>query len=241
MNHLTEKNDTIPVRFAMNFNNEGTFQGKTSFNISNPLILSYNAKISDLDLHSFSPYTEYYLGYPIVSGMFNYDCSIEMTPEKLKNNNHLLVREPEFGKKTKDTTAYKLPLKLALYLIKDANDNVEFELPVSGNPSEPGFKLGPLIWKTFGKFIAKTATQPFSSLAKLVGTHPEELEMIKFNYTQDSLIHDQKKVLDKIAQILTKKEDLIFTFRQESAIEEEMLLLAEKQVKQNYINDKVQH
>ena len=222
----------------MDFNNDGKYAGKTHFSINNPLNLFYDAKISDLDLHSFSPYTEYYLGYPIVSGLFNYDCLVEMTPEKLKNENHLLIREPEFGKKTKDTTAYKLPLKLALYLIKDANDNVEFDLPVSGNPSEPGFKLGPLVWKTFGKFIAKTATQPFASLAKLAGTHPEELERIRFEYTQDSLMNDQRKVLDKIAGILERKDNLIFSFRQESAVEEEINLLAEKTIKEKYIAEK---
>ncbi len=239
MNQLTPQNNAIPLNFAMDFNNDGKYVGETRFSIENPLNLFYNAQVSDLDMHSFSPYTEYYLGYPIVTGMFNYDCLVDMTPKKLKNDNHLLVSEPQFGKKTKDTTAYKLPLKLALYLIKDANDNVEFVLPVNGNPSEPGFKLAPLVWKTFGKFIAKTATQPFASLAKLVGTHPEELEWIRFEYTQDSLMQEQRKVLDKVTHILSKKENLVFSFRQESVIDNEIKLLAEKIVKQNYITSKL--
>ncbi|WP_066630340.1 DUF748 domain-containing protein [Labilibacter marinus] len=238
MYQMEEQNDSIPIEFSMDFNNDGKYSGKTKFSIANPHKLFYDAKINDLDLHSFSPYTEYYLGYPIISGMFNYDCLVEMSPTSLENNNHLIVREPEFGKNSKDTTAYKVPLKLALYLIKDADDNVEFELPVTGNPSEPGFRLGPLVWKTFGKFLAKTATQPFASLAKLVGTHPEELEHIDFEYTQDSLMVEQRKVLDKVAHILTKKEDLVFSFRQESAVEEEMKLMAEKSVKQLYISEK---
>ncbi|TLX77091.1 DUF748 domain-containing protein [Labilibacter sediminis] len=238
INDLYEKNDQIPLNFSIGFNNEGKYTAETFFSINNPKNFTYKGIISKIDLHSFSPYTEYYLGYPIVSGLFNYDCEVKMTPQKLKNDNHILVEEMEFGKNTKDATAVKLPVKLALYLIKDANDNVEIDLPVTGNPSEPGFKLGPLIWKTFGKFIVKTATQPFASLAKLVGTHPEELEMIPFDYTQDSLMNDQRKVLDKIAQILTKKEDLIFSFRQEVSVEDELMLLAEKRVKSIYITEK---
>ncbi len=238
INSLTEQNDAIPVSWNMEFNNDGKFVGETHFSIQNPLNLFYDGAITDLDLHSFSPYTEYYLAYPIVSGMFNYDADIKMNPELLENNNHLLVKEMQFGKRTKDSTASKLPVKLALYLIKDAQDNVEFELPVTGNPSEPGFKAGPVIWKTFGKFITKTATQPFGSLARLVGTQPEELEKVPFEFTQDSISGDQRKVLNKIAEILTKKEDLIFTFRQEVSVQDEMNNLALKQVKTQFITEK---
>ncbi|MCW3788954.1 DUF748 domain-containing protein [Plebeiibacterium sediminum] len=237
LNAVTEQNNAIPVNWSMKFNNDGMFIGASHFSIKNPLNFFYDGAITDLDLHSFSPYTEYYLAYPIVSGLFNYDADIKMDPQKLENNNHLLVKEMQFGKKTKDPTASKLPVKLALYLIKDAQDNVEFELPVTGNPSEPGFKAGPVIWKTFGKFITKTATQPFSSLARLVGTQPEELEMVPFEYTQDSLSDNQRKVLDKIAEILTKKEELIFSFRQEVVMKEEMKQLAIKQVKNQYITE----
>ncbi len=238
LNTITEQNDAIPVNWSMKFNNEGQFSGESHFSIQNPQNFFYDGAITNLDLHSFSPYTEYYLAYPIVSGLFNYDADIKMNPQKLANNNHLLVKQMEFGKRTKDSTASKLPVKLALYLIKDAQNNVEFELPVTGNPSEPGFKAGPVIWKTFSKFITKTATQPFSSLARLVGTQPEELEMVPFEYTQDSISDNQRKVLDKIAEILTKKEELIFSFRQEVVMKEEMEQLALKKVKSQYITEK---
>ena len=235
--NVYETNNAIPVKWGMKFNNEGSFDGETHFSMANPLNLYYKGAVKNLDLHSFSPYTEYHLAYPIVSGIFNYEADIHMTPEKLENHNHLLVNEMQFGKRTKDSTASKLPVKLALYLIKDAQDKVEFELPVTGNPSEPGFKLGPVIWKTFGKFIVKTATQPFGSLAKLVGTTPDELKMIPFKYTQDSLMAAQRKTLDKIAQILTKKEDLIFSFRQEMGVDEELGMLAVKKVKNQFIQE----
>lgn len=238
LNNIFENNNKIPLKFSMDFNNEGKYSGETFFSIMNPQNLTYKGILSELDLHSFSPYTEYYLGYPIVSGLYNYECDIEMTSNNLINNNHILVKDMEFGKSTKDTTAVKLPVKLALYLIKDSHDNIEIDLPVSGNPADPGFKLGPLIWKTFGKFIIKTATQPFGSLAKLVGTQPEELEMIPFEYTQDSLKANQRKVLNKIAEILTKKENLIFSFRQEVSVDDELFMLAEKKVKSNYIAEK---
>lgn len=237
LSDLFEKNDSILLKWSTTFNNEGKYTGVSTFSINNPLYFYYKGEITNLDLHSLSPYTEYYISHPIISGLLNYEASINMSPELLKNDNYLLIKEMEFGKKTKDSTSTKLPVKLALYLLKDTHDNIEFELPVTGNPSEPGFKLGPIIWNTFGKFLVKTATQPFNSLAKLVGTQPEELERIHFVYTQDSLTFKEKKTLDKIAEILTKKKDLIFSFRQETVFEEELKYLAEKQIKDAYIQD----
>jgi hypothetical protein len=234
---IQEQNNHIPLSFAMNFTNQGKFQGQSAFSIQSPDYLTFEGKINNLDLHSFSPYSEYFIAYPIISGLLNYDISIEMNPSHLQNNNHILVQEMEFGKRTKDSTASKLPVKLALYLIKDAKDNIDFTIPVSGNPSDPGFKLGPLIWQTFGRFITKTATQPFTSLAKLVGTHPEELERIPINYTSDSLNFNQRKVLDKIAEILHKKQDLIFSFRQEIAIDEFLSNSTKKDLRWSEIDD----
>lgn len=83
-----------------------------------------------LDLLSFSPYSEYYIASPITQGWFNYDLGLKISSTKLTNTNNVKVDELEFGKRTKDTTAMKVPVRLSLYLMKDANDRIAFDLPV---------------------------------------------------------------------------------------------------------------
>jgi hypothetical protein len=221
MTGLTESAGQIPVEFSTKLNNKGELSGKTIWSMVDFMNIEMNVRMKRLDLLSFSPYSEYYIASPITQGWFNYDLGLKMSATKLTNTNVVKVDELEFGKRTKDTTAMKVPVRLALYLMKDAKDRIAFDLPVSGNPSEPQFKLGKLIWKTLANLMIKTAASPFNALAGLAGTNPESMEKLPFVFTQDSLDQQQRDKLINLATILKKKPDLILTMTQTTDPEKE--------------------
>ena len=68
--------------------------------------------------------------------------------------------------KTKDTTAYRVPVGLALYVLKDRNGIIGFDLPVSGNRLT--FRLLENYLKTLKSFN-KTATAPFVAIGNMFG------------------------------------------------------------------------
>ena len=216
----------IPVAYSMNLNGGGKSSGSAVFSLKDTTRFNIRGKIERLDLMSFSPYTEFYIARPITQGELTYDCSLDMTSVSLKNMNKIKVSEFDFGNKTKDPNTIKAPVRLALYLLKDQNDQIKFDLPVSGNPKDPEFRVGKIIWKTFMNFLVKTASKPFGLLGNLVGSNPESIEKIPFHFLQDSLDAAQINTLETIADILKKKPDLKFSFSQETNIGEERILLA---------------
>ena len=232
---ISERADSIPVRFSIILNEGGMFSGSSSFSMLNSYDLFFKGSLENLDLSSFSPYSEYYIAYPITQGEFSYDCQVAMTATDLKNDNKIRISELDFGKKTSDTTAMKRPIRLALYILKDKDDQIEIDLPVWGNPSDPDFAIGKLVWKTFSKFIVKTASEPFSALASLAGTNPESIEQVTFELTQDSLASEQKATLDKLAEILEKKPNLVFSLKQETSIDVETKQLAYKEACSDFL------
>ncbi len=226
MNGLTESAGQIPVIFNTKLNNKGEFSGKTIWSMTDFMNLQMEAKVKRMDLVSFSPYSEYYVASPITQGWIYYDLGLKMTANSLNNTNNIVIDELEFGKRTKDTTAMKVPVRLALYIMKDKNDQIKFDLPVSGNPSEPQFKLGKIIWKTFVNLMVKTALSPFNALASLAGANPESMDKLPFAFAQDSLNQRQRDDLTKLASILKKKPDLIVTFNQTTDPEKEKAQIA---------------
>ncbi|HOY32217.1 MAG TPA: DUF748 domain-containing protein [Bacteroidales bacterium] len=226
----------VPVDFSMNLNGPGTFKGQGTIDMVNTSNIIFKGSIADLDMVTFSPYSEYYLARPITRGTFNYDCTLKMTPNLLDNLNNLKLAHVEFGKKTKDTTAYKVPVILALYIIKDREGMIGIDLPVSGKPSDPSFRLRKIIWKTLEEFLLKAVTAPFNALGKLFGANPESIKQIPFEYLQDSLTADQKSKLDKIAEIITKKPELNFTFVQTTDPEKEKSMIAIQDVKYQFVS-----
>ncbi|MCG8579523.1 MAG: DUF748 domain-containing protein [Bacteroidales bacterium] len=234
VNKIANDQERVPVSFSINLNNQGALSGQSHINMLNPLVFNLEAKLEKMRLLSFSPYSEYHIARPITQGDFNYDISIDMTPTLMVNNNNIVINELEIGDKTQNEPQVKAPVKLGLYLMKDPKDVIKIDMPVKGNPSDPNFSISKLIWKALSNLIVKAAASPFNALGNLVGTRPEELEYIPMPYAQDSIAHEQRKTLDKIAHILEKKPQLIFKFvqRTDPKIEKDKLAvsMAKKQM-----------
>jgi len=234
MTKFTESADRIPIEFSMVANKKGEFSGKTVWSMYEPMNFEMDLIFNRLDLLSFSPYSEFYIASPIIQGWFNYKIKIMMTPTSLKNLNTVKIDELEFGKRTKDTTAINVPIRLGLYLMKDAKDKIEFEIPVSGNPSNPEFKLGRIIWKAFGNMMLKAVSSPFNAMKGLAGTNPETLEKLPFELGQDTLTQDQRDKLERLATILKKKPELLLILTQTTDPIKEKVHLAKQITKTEY-------
>ncbi len=237
---FSDQASDIPVDFSMNLNGPATFKGTGNIDMITTSNIVFKGTISKLDLVSFSPYSEYFLARPITKGTFNYDVTLKMTPNLLDNLNNLKLAQLEFGKKTKDTSAYKLPVALALYIIKDREGNIKIDLPVTGKPSDPSFKLRKIIWKTLEEFLLKAISEPFEAIGRLFGTNPESIKQIPFEYLQDSLTANQRDRLDKIADIITKKSELSYTFVQTTDPDKEKSMIAVQEAKQLFVSKTLQ-
>lgn len=235
LSDLTESATSVPVTFDMTLNKKGIFKGKTTFNMLDPYQVWFKGLLNDLELMSFSPYTEYYIGRPITQGAFDYECLFEMTGEQMKNENRIFINKLDFGKKIKTKSEFSVPIRLALYILKDKDDNISIDLPVWGNPSDPEFKVGEIVWKTVSNFLIKTATQPFGALAGMVGADPESIKYVPFEYTQDTLSAKQQGILDNLIAISEQKSDLRFNLIQETLPQIEKSRLAVKQAAIKYL------
>ncbi|MEN8117845.1 MAG: DUF748 domain-containing protein [Bacteroidota bacterium] len=227
--------EEIPVTFSMLLNNEGILKGKSDFSINDPYNFDLTSEVDKLDLVSFSPYSEYYIARPIVQGRLNYSNEVEMTREEFSAENKILISELELGTKTEDEKKIKAPVKLGLYILKDKDDNIEMDVPMWGNPTDPDFDMGKIVWQTLSGFIVKVATEPFGMLGNLIGTNPEHLKKMDMVLTQDSLDRHNVQTLEKLANILDKKEEIIFVLTQETPAEKEMEALAVKNVCSAYL------
>lgn len=233
--NISDQSRNMKTDFSMIVGQSGRISGSNTLDLVDANNISFDAVIEELELLPFSPYSEYYAAAPITQGSFNYDVDLQMSATELVNNNHFDIRELEFGKKLKDAdSAYKVPIKLAMVLLKDKNDNIQFEIPVVGNPSDPDFKLFPIIWKTFKKFLGKAASSPIRAISSLVGSNPEDIEIIAFEFGDDAIGEHQKKSLDKIVELCEKKPQLIYSFVQMTDEGGEKLRIALMEAKKQF-------
>ena len=81
----------------------------------------------------------------------------------LMAGNQVLLNQLTFGKPSGSPDALKLPVLLAVALLKDANGNIDINLPISGSLDDPQFSVGGIIVQVIVNTIAKAVTAPFDA------------------------------------------------------------------------------
>jgi hypothetical protein len=167
------------------------------------------ATFRGIDLSPFTPYSGKYAGYAIARGSLTMEVAYKLQNRKLTAQNHFLVDQFEFGEKVESKSATKLPVRLAVSLLRDKDGLIDLDLPIEGSIDDPKFGIGKLISKVLGNLIGKAVTAPFSLLGKLLGGGGgQEFSSVDFADGRDTLDDAAKKKLDALAKALANRPAL---------------------------------
>ena len=147
--------------------------------LAKDLFLDLKASASDIELPPLSPYSGKYVGYGIQKGKLSMKVKYLIDHRKLTAENSIVLDQLTFGDKVESPDATKLPVLLAVALLKDRNGVINFDLPVGGSLDDPQFSVGGIVFRALVNLIVKVVTAPFALLGSL-GGHGEELAYIEF-------------------------------------------------------------
>ena len=174
-----------------------------------PRQLDVRAKASDIELAPLSTYSAKYAGYAIERGKLSVEVHYTIDPAgRLEASHQLVLNQLTFGEHVDSPTATKLPVLLAVALLKDRNGVIDVNLPVSGSLEDPQFSLGPIIWQVIGNLIAKAATAPFALLA---GGGGPDMSFVAFEPGTARLAPGAAGVIARVAQALVDRPALKMT------------------------------
>ncbi len=147
--------------------------------LSATLFTDLRVKFDGVELTSVTPYSGRFAGYRIEKGKLSVDVRYLVENRKLEAEQRFIVDQLTLGDRVDSPDAVKLPLRLAVALLKDRNGVIDLGLPVSGSLDDPKFRIGPIVWKAFVNLLAGVATSPFKLLGGLFGGG-EEVNLIDF-------------------------------------------------------------
>lgn len=147
--------------------------------LAGELFLDLKASARDIELSPMSPYAVKYAGYGIEKGKLSVKVAYRVENRKLAAQNNVYLDQLTFGAPVESPTATKLPVQLAIALLKDRNGVIDIDLPISGSLDDPEFSLGGIIVRVFVNLIVKAVTSPFALLGAMFGGG-EELAYLEF-------------------------------------------------------------
>jgi hypothetical protein len=165
------------------------------------------AAFRNIDLSPMSPYASKYIGYAIEKGKLSLELKYLLVEKNLESENRIFLDQFTLGQTVESPQATKLPVALAVSLLKDRNGEIKLDLPVKGNLDDPQFSLGQVILKMLGNLLEKALTAPFSLLASVFGGG-EELSYLEFPPGVSEIPPEAEAQLGKLIQILHERPAL---------------------------------
>ncbi|MGE5664914.1 MAG: DUF748 domain-containing protein, partial [Deltaproteobacteria bacterium] len=148
--------------------------------LSSDLFVDATVAFKDIDLSPMTPYAGKYLGYAIQKGKLTLSLRYLVEKKKLDAANKVFIDQFTLGERVESPDATKLPVSLAVALLKNRSGEIELDVPVSGRIDDPKFSVARIILKVLVNLLVKAATSPFALLGALFGGG-EELSYLEFD------------------------------------------------------------
>ena len=181
--------------------------------LARPLALDIQAKATDLELAPLTPYAGKYAGYAIERGKLSMDVAYRIDADgHLEARNQVILNQLTFGSPIASPETTKLPVRLAVALLKDRNGVIDINLPISGSLNDPQFSVGGIVVKLIGNLLLKAVTSPFALIAGAAGSGGgPDLSAVEFRPGTTVMTDASAAGLDKVAKALADRPALQMT------------------------------
>ena len=116
---------------------------------------------------------------------------------------------------------YPVPMKVGLYVLKDKDDKIQFDVPVKGNLKDPEFSYLKIVWDTITKLLVKVALSPIKIVgnvantgASAVGLNLGKDDEILIDVSSGTFTSEQFAKASKMTEALAKDPKLTLTYTQ---------------------------
>ena len=171
------------------------------------LFVDLKVDFRDVDLSPLTPYSGRYLGYTVEKGKVSLNLQYLIVKKKLDSKNNIFLDQFTLGEQVESPDATKLPVRLAIALLKNRKGEIKLDIPVSGQIDDPNFRIGKIVLKILVNILVKAATSPFALLGALFGGG-EELSYVEFDPGMYLLSEQGVKKLDTLVKALYDRPSL---------------------------------
>jgi len=194
----------------------------TLWPLADRLTMQSELTIKEAELPPYSAYLASVLGYQIDSGQLDLDLKLHAQQGRLDGNAHILLREFDLGGRQESGSVMQagvVPLNIAVGILKDSDNNIDLDIPLSGDVDNPEFGWRNFLFLPVRKALYSASSNylmqtfiPYAnviSIAQLAGDQLLKIrvEPLIFEPTEAQLSDRQNDFLVQLSQLMKDKED----------------------------------
>ena len=238
-----EPNNSSHANLTFKIDKHGTFKVDADLKpLANKVSVNGKGEISGLDLRMLAPFTKQHIGHSIKSGQLDADLKLGVKKGTIETNIGLVLYQFELkvlSKKEADklNSEFGFPLNASLSLLRDRDNAIRLDIPVTGDIANPEFNPKDAIIKASSKAITSAVIQyytPFGlvfaagSLFDLATALNFEPVVFYANISELSPAHQEQ--LDKLAALMSERPGVHLTLCGTSNKTDKDILFPEKKM-----------
>ncbi|RBP85672.1 DUF748 domain-containing protein [Marinomonas rhizomae] len=194
----------------------------TIWPLADKLTLKSDLTIREAELPPYSSYIANVLGYQIDSGQLDLDLKLNADSGVLSGNSHIVLREFDLGGRKESNSVIKagaVPLNIAVGILKDSDNNIDLDIPLSGDIENPSFgwqdflllPVRKALYSASSTYLMQTFV-PYANVISIAQFAGDQLLKIRvepliFNAEDDELNDSQDAFLKQLVALMKDKDD----------------------------------
>jgi hypothetical protein len=200
---------SLALRSGINPYGYASLDLKVNTKDSSDFDLSYHAQKIPITL--FNPYFITYTSFPMDRGTLEFSGNWRVRNAKIASENHLLIIDPRLSKRVKRKDAKWLPLPLAMALVRERGNVIDYSIPITGDLKDPHFKITDVLLDLLKNIFIKPPTIPYGVKVTEAERKIEKSLNFKWEIRDAGLRDEQKRFLHFIAEFLKDNKDARIT------------------------------
>jgi len=199
---IKKTNSRVNISFSTGVKPYGSGTINLSINPRDSSDFDMNYNLKKLPVAIFNPYLIAYTSFPLDMGTLELNGNWKVRSGIIQSNNHLLVIDPRVGERVKNKNNHRLPMRLAMYLVKEEGNVIDYQIPITGNLKNPTFHMGDVILDIIRNIFVKPATTIYRNEVKNREEDIEHSMTLNWETCKSSLSSHQERFLNKMEKFL---------------------------------------
>jgi hypothetical protein len=199
---INKKNKRVDIFLNSGLKPYGNLRVELSINPNDTGEFDLNYHLKKLPVTIFNPYVITYTSYPLDRGTLELNGSWKVRNGKIQSDNHLIINDPHLAIRLKRKDSKRLPVPLLLAFIRERDNLIDYDIPITGDLKNPKFNLWNVVTEMLGNILIKPPSIPYMSHVKHMNNELENYLTVKWMTRQVNVNKEQKDFLEKMNDFL---------------------------------------
>lgn len=208
---IDKNHKRVEVKVKSGIEPYGNFYVTVSVDPNDTTFFDMSYQFQKIPLTMFNPYISSFTSFPLDRGALEINGNWNVRDGIIDSKNHLIILDPRVSEKIKNKDNRWIPVPLAMALVREKGNVIDYEIPITGNLKSPSFNVWDAVGDILKNIVIKPVTTPYRMEVKSVEKSLEKSLAMKWNMQSSELSSSHEKFIDEIVDFLKKNPEAQIT------------------------------